>query len=101
MIVLDCQGNQIKFGTRVLYGVPDPGDFHKHMATVVEISEPDILESDDGRVVDYLVEITVKFSDGETDKLKASFVNPGWDYHEGDSDYEEIFEEGGDLEVLV
>jgi hypothetical protein len=98
MIVRDYKQNEMKVGTKVIYGSSE------NVAEVISISDPDIYSHDDEYGVEhvdgYMVEIEIRFDDGSTDKLKAGIVIPPgpWDQIEI---VDEIFEENGDLEVIV
>ena len=96
MKVQDHKGDEILVGSKCLYGSPDETEqYADYVCEVIEISEPDIVESDEGHLKDYSVSITVKFKGGDTEKLNASFSHLlSYDCEE------EIFEEGGDLEVI-
>jgi len=95
--VRDERGQEIKVGTRAVYGCPEPENRENAIVTVTEISEPDVYynpvtDADDGG---YGVKITVRFPTGETDTLDAMAVPAQW-Y----GDETNVFEEGGDLEVI-
>jgi hypothetical protein len=99
--VLDYKGNEIKVGLKCVYGSPDSEDRDDAIVEVIEISEPDVLynpitDTDDGG---YACFITIKFPDGETEKLQANINMPGY-WGDPDNMPEEIYEEGGDLEVI-
>jgi hypothetical protein len=100
MRVQDWKGNEIKVGTKVLYGAPvESDDVEDYKAEVIAISDPDVVynpvtDADDGG---YEVKITIRLlKSGDPDELRASYVSPK-DY----SDDKELFEEGGDLEVIT
>jgi hypothetical protein len=104
MRVQDHKGDEIKVGSKVLYGDPSPEEQQAdYVCEVTGISEPDVVynpetDADDGG---YEVMITVRFKDGEEDVLHAPLVSQ----HGGPYDYdhipeEEVFEEGGDIEVI-
>ena len=98
MIVRDYKHNEIKVGTKVIYGSSE------NVAEVTEITDPDIYSHDDEygveKVDGYMVEISIRFDDGSTDKLRAPWVVDERAFHEP-YDAPEIFEENGDLEVIV
>lgn len=101
MRVQDCNGNEIKVGTKVIYGAPEPGELPYHTAEVIEISEPDVVynpltDADDGG---YDVVIKIGFEDGECETVRAPIVGSNGLWITDDA--EEVFEEGGDLEVIV
>lgn len=101
--VQDCNGREVKVGTRAVYGAPDPGEVAAQTVEVIAISEPDVLynpetDADDGG---YAVDITIRFPDGDTDKLQAKILSSSYSPGAWESDADEVFEESGDLEVFA
>jgi len=100
--VIDANGNEIKVGTKCVYGAPEPEDLENAIVEVIEISEPDVYynpatDTDDGG---YGVKITFRFKTGETDQVDA-FVAPEW-YRQAQweaGEEVEVFQHDGDLEV--
>jgi len=94
--VQDWRENELKVGDKVVFGSPDtPEEILNQIGTITEIGEPDVYynpvtDTDDGG---YGLKITVKFEDGSEEVVNAM-------YKSGD-DHEEIFEEGGDLELAA
>lgn len=91
--VQDWRGNTIEVGTKCLYG-SDP----EQRCEVIELSEPDVVynpetDADDGG---YALWITVRFDNGETEKVRANALPTPDPYDEPG-----LFEEGGDLEVIT
>jgi len=102
--VQDHKGDEIKVGSKVLYGCPDETEQQAdYVAEVVAISDPDVVynpdtDTDDGG---YNVILTIKFASGEIEMVKADFnTMASRDSYEVDGVVEEVFEEGGDLEVI-
>lgn len=107
MRVQDWKGEEIKVGSRVIYGSPETYEERtKATATVIEISEPDVTCKEDefGREYahGYECDVKIRFSDGETVSTRCRDITqrpPVYDY-ESVIEVEEIFEESGDLEVI-
>lgn len=101
--VQDCNGREIKVGTKATYGDPAPGELTAQTVEVVAISDPDVLynpetDTDDGG---YAVDVTIKFPDGDTVPLQAKILSSSYSPGMCESDADEVFEESGDLEVLA
>src|SRR5215831_2263355 len=96
IVVQDWKGNVLTVGAKVVFGSPDtPEEILNQIGTIIVIGEPDVYynpvtDTDDGG---YGLKIQVVFEDGSVETVNAM-------YKEGD-DHEEIFEEGGDLELAA
>lgn len=105
MKVVDWKGNEIKIGTIAVYGAPEtPEDVWEQTVEVIAISEPDVVynpvtDADDGGGVEVL--LTVRFRDDSVETLHARYSaetrRAQWECGE---EIDEVFEEGGDLEVI-
>jgi len=96
--ILDMFGNEIKVGTKVIFGEPESTiEVINQTAEVTEISEPDMTFHEDEHGCDiadgYEVIITIKFADGDIENCTARLT-------EFDPDHE-IYEDGGDLRVIT
>lgn len=106
VIVLDFKGNEIEVGTRVIFGSPylrgspTPEEVAFHTGEVIEISEPEGTFSEDeyGRDIasGYELNIKIRFADGSEEVTRAIGRSVAM-Y----SDEDDIYEEIGDLEVIV
>lgn len=99
MRVQDFKGDEIKVGTKVVFGSPEtPEELASYTGEVTEIGEPDIIEAEDAygryQAVAYGLEIVVSFSDGDTEKVWCAGRAP-------QSHGEEIFEASDDIEVAA
>jgi hypothetical protein len=107
MQVVDWKKQEIKVGCRCLYGEAPPFNetdenglsWEDYVVVVESIGEPDVDTNDYGRAQLICPYITVKFNDGETDRVGSSRITPiTWaDYPDGPEF--EIFQ-ADDLEVL-
>jgi len=93
--VQDCNGNEIKVGSVVIFGAPNPDEIEAQTAKVTAISDPDVLynpvtDADDGG---YALVVTIEFPDGETSDIQVNFTSSDEDG--------ELFEDAGDLEVVT
>ena len=102
VIVYDYKRNEMKVGTRVIYGSSE------NIATVTAISEPDVVCDEDewGREYAHRIEvdIEIRFDDGSTDKLRARSITNAYAAvmaAEAGIEIDEEFEESGDLEVVI
>jgi hypothetical protein len=91
--IKDERGQEIKVGTRAVYGAPDPEDTDNSIVTVIEIGEPDVYynpvtDTDDGG---YGVKVTFRFKDGQTYSVDAMASHI--------DDHDEVFE-APDLDVI-
>jgi hypothetical protein len=111
--VQDWKENEIKVGTKCIYGAPPKADefdedtgmtLEDYIVEITEISEPDVYynpvtDTDDGG---YGVKITFKFKDGQTDTVDVMInTSASRDEYETTGEVLEVFEEGGDLEVIT
>jgi|SRR5215471_10075962 len=102
VIVYDYKRNEIKVGTKVIYGSSN------NVAVVTAISDPDVVCDEDewGREYAHRIEvdISIRFDDGSTDKLRARSITNSYAAvmaAEAGIEIDEEFEESGDLEVIV
>jgi hypothetical protein len=99
--ILDEYGNELRVGSKAIYGCPEPGEVAKNTVTVIEITDPDgDVDDDTGRSIEITPRVVFRFPDGDTDKVSSLNITPGSSWHYDDMGPFEMIYEVGDLEWI-
>jgi len=99
--IYDVNEEEIKVGTRCIYGAPDPEDIADVTVTVISISDPDgDVDDETGRGIEITPRVEIKFNDGTIEKIQTHNTTQLTWAHYPDFDGAEWRYDADDLEVV-